>query len=126
MVSSGITIADQLDAGKAAHRWRLNQGLFHGWIAERIPLLQQVDTQHHCQWVRRPTTLFARLGVVRFDQGDQRRPRNNDLHLSEEFLTFGLLLVATPRSTFGRGKRGGELVIREAELLAAHHLSPGI
>ena len=32
-------IADQIDAGKPAHGWHLDQGLFHRWIAERIPLL---------------------------------------------------------------------------------------
>ena len=56
-------------------------------------------------------SLVARLGVVRFDQGKQRRPRNNYLHLSDEFLMFGLLLVATPCSIFSRGKCGGELII---------------
>ena len=63
-------IADQLDAGKAAHGGHLDQGLFHRWIAERIPLLQQVDAQHRRQRIWRAATFLARLGVVRFDQGD--------------------------------------------------------
>ena len=63
---------------------------------------------------------------ARFDQGDQRRPGHDRLHFSEEFLTLGMFPVVTPRSTFGRWKCGGELVIREAELLAAHYLSPGL
>jgi hypothetical protein len=92
----------------------LNQPCFHGGIAERVPLLQQVNAQHRLQWVWSPATLLALLGVVRFDQGDQRRPGHDRLHLSEELLAFGLLLG------------GGELVIREAELLSAHHLSPGL
>ena len=58
--------------------------------------------------------LLARLGVVRFDQGDLRCPGHDRLHLSEELLAFGLLLG------------GRELVIREAELLAAHQLSPNL
>ena len=33
-------VTDQLDAGKAAHRRHLNQGLLHRWIAQGIPLLQ--------------------------------------------------------------------------------------
>ncbi len=36
-------IADQLDVRKAAHGRNLDQGLFHGRIAEGMPLLQQVD-----------------------------------------------------------------------------------
>ena len=52
-------ITDQLDAGKAAHGGHLDQGLFHGWVAERIPMLQQVDAQHHRQWIRRPAALLA-------------------------------------------------------------------
>jgi len=63
---------------------------------------------------------------VGFDQVDQRLPRHHHLHLREKFLPFGLLLVAPPRSTLGRGNGGGELVIREAELLAAHQLSPDL
>ena len=39
-------ISDQFDAGKAAHGWRLNQGVFHCLIAQRIPLLQQLNPQH--------------------------------------------------------------------------------
>lgn len=37
--------ADQLDAGKEPHRGNLNQGLLHGRVAQRIPLLQKVDLQ---------------------------------------------------------------------------------
>ena len=107
-------VTDQIDAGKPAHGRHLDQDLFHGRIAERIPLLQQVDPQHHCQWVRGPASFLAGLGIVGFDQVDQRLPRHHHLHLREKFLPFGLLL--------GRG----ELVIREAELLAAHQLSPDL
>ena len=51
---------------------------------------------------------------MRLDQGDQRGQGHDRLHLSEELLVFGMLLG------------GGELVIREAELLAAHHLSSSL
>ncbi|MDA9868212.1 hypothetical protein N9C85_02130 [Synechococcus sp. AH-224-I15] len=34
--------------------------------------------------------------------------------------------MAPPRSTLGRGNGGGELVIREAELIATHQLSPDL
>ena len=105
---------DQLDAGKAAHGGHLDQGLLHGLIAERIPLLQQMDPQHRRQWVRWPAAFLAGLGVVRLDQVDQLVPGHNHLHFREKLLPFGLL--------FGRG----ELVIREAKLLAAHQPSPGL
>ena len=105
-------VTDQLDAGQAAHGGHLDQGLFHGRVAERIPLLQEMNPQHHDQRVRRSTALFAGLGVVRLDQRDQRRPRHHYLHLREKLFPFGLLL--------GRG----QLVIREAELLGHHHPSP--
>jgi len=108
------SIADQLDASKAAHGGNLNQSLLHGWVAERIPLLQQVDPQHRRQWVWGPTAFLAGLGVVGLDQGDQRLPGHHRLHLSEELLSLGLLLGC------------GELVVREAGLLAAHHPSPGM
>jgi hypothetical protein len=90
------------------------------------PLLQEMNPQHGGQRIRRTAAFLARFGVVRLDQVDQRLPGHHCLHLREELLLFGLLLVAPPRSTFGRGKGGGELVIREAELRAAHHPSPGL
>jgi hypothetical protein len=112
-------VADQLDAGKAAHGGHLDQGLFHGWVAERIPLLQQVNAQQllrrslrlRGQRIGRPAAFLARLGVVGLDQSDQRRPRHDRLHLSEKLLALGLLLG------------GGQLVIGEAELLATHQSS---
>jgi hypothetical protein len=39
------SITDQLDAGKAAHRGHLDQGLLHGLITEGIQLLQQLSAQ---------------------------------------------------------------------------------
>ena len=47
-----------------------NQGLYHVWIPERIPLLQQVDPQHGCQWIRSLAALLAGIGLVRLDLFD--------------------------------------------------------
>jgi hypothetical protein len=58
--------------------------------------------------------ILARIGVVGLNQLDQRLPRQHRLRLREELLPFGLLLG------------GGELVIKEAELLTAHVPSPGL
>ena len=120
--------ADQLNAGKAAHGGHINQGLFHGRIAERIPLLLQMDAQQllrrslrlRCQRIGRPAAFLASLGVVRLDQMDQGMPGHYRLHLRQERLAFGSFLVAPPRSTLGRGKGRGQLIVRETELLAAH------
>lgn len=107
-------VADQIDAGKTPHGGYLNQGLFHGRIAEGVPLLQEMDTQHCGQRVGRSAAILARFGIVGLDQVDQRLPRDYNLHLREKLLPFGLLLG------------GGQLVIREAELLATQHPSPDL
>lgn len=52
-------------------------------------------------------------GVAGLDPCDQRLPEHHHLHLSKKLLPIGLLLGS------------GELVIREAELLAARHPSTG-
>jgi hypothetical protein len=114
-------IADQLNAGKATHGGHLNQG-FHGRIAEGVPLLQQMNAQQllrrslrlRCQRIGRAAAFLARLGVVRLDQIDQCLPRHHSLHLGEKLLALGALL--------GRG----QLIVRETELLTAHHPSPGL
>jgi hypothetical protein len=53
-----------------------------------------------------PPAFLARFGVVRLNQLDQRMQMCYYLHLSQGFLPFGLRLD------------GGELVIREAKLIA--------
>ena len=105
-------VTDQFDASESAHRRHLDQCILHGWIAEVIPLLQQMNPQHGFQRIRRATTLARRLGVVGLDQVDQRLPWHNDLHLREETLASGALFCR------------GLLVITEAKLLASHQPSP--
>jgi hypothetical protein len=36
-------IADHIDSCKAAHRGNLDQRILHRWIAEVLPLLQQME-----------------------------------------------------------------------------------
>ena len=102
----GDSIADQLDAVQLVHAGQLDQGLLHRRVAERIPLLQRVNTQHRRQGISRAAAFLARLWVVGLDQSDQRLPCHVRLHLREKLLPLGLLL--------GRD----QLVVREAELLA--------
>ena len=112
-------IADHVDPYESAHRWHLDQSILHRWIAEVIPLLEQVDAQHGCQRIGRATTLGAGLGVVGLDEINQRFPRHYLLHFCQKTLApvallgCGLLVITV-----------GE-ALREAvtELLAAHELS---
>lgn len=105
------SVADHVDPCETAHRGHLDQLILHGWVAEVVPLLQQVDSQHGCQLIGRSTTLGAGLGVVGLDQFKQRFPRHDRLHLCQKALALGALL----------GRR--LLVITKSELLAAHHPS---
>lgn len=57
-------VADQLDAGRAAHGEHLDQCPFHRRIAERIPLLQRVDPEHGGRWIRRTAALLVGIGVL--------------------------------------------------------------
>ena len=52
----GDPIADQLDAGKGAHVGHLDQGLLHGWVAQRIPLLHKMNPQHGGQRIGKTAT----------------------------------------------------------------------
>ena len=101
-------LADQGDACKPTHRRHLDQRILHRRVAEVVPLLHQVDSQHGLQRVGRTAAFGASLGVTGLDQGDQRPPRHNSLHLSQKSLPLGALP--------GRGL----LVVTESELLAAH------
>jgi hypothetical protein len=102
-------IVHQVDPRETAHAGHLDQGLLHGWVAQRVPLLHQVDPQHGGQWVGRPASLLAGFGLVRLDQLNQPLQGHPLLHLGEELLAPGAL--------FGRGL----LVIGESKLPASHH-----
>lgn len=75
--------------------------------------LQLVDPQHRGQRIRNAAAFLARLWVVGLDQSDQRLPRHHHIHLREELLPLGLLLG------------GGQLIVRETELLASLQSNPG-
>jgi len=40
------SVADQVDPSETAHGGYIDQRLFHTWIAEAIPLLHQMNSQH--------------------------------------------------------------------------------
>ncbi len=54
--------APQIDADKPAHGRRVVQRLLDRPIAQRVPLLQEVDAQHPLQTHRAPTAFARALG----------------------------------------------------------------
>jgi len=86
-------VVQPAQAGKAAHHRHLVQRLFHARVAQRVPLLQEVDAQHRRQGIRLPAAL-AHLRVVRCDQRQQCVPRHHLLHLRQEDLAPRLLALA--------------------------------
>ena len=104
-------IADHVDPSESAHRRHLDQRILHRWIAEVVPLLEQMDAQHGRERIGRATTLGAGLGIVGLDQLNQRFPRHHIFHLAQKSLPLGAF--------FGSGL----LVFTESELLAAHEPS---
>ena len=107
-------LPDPVDPSKTSHDRYLDQGILHGWIAQRVPLLHQVDPEHGGQRIGRTATFGARLGVVGLNQICQRLPGHHLIHLREKSLTFRLL--------FGRAL----LVIPKSQLLGTHQSSPGL
>lgn len=88
----GNSVADHVDPCKSTDGRHLDQRLFHTWIAERIPLLHQMNSQHGGQDVGRAPTLIACFRVMGLDQIDQCLPGRHCLNLSQELIAFGSLL----------------------------------
>lgn len=65
------------------------QGFFHRRVAQREPLLQDVDAQYRLHIKGR--TPVSALWRVRRDQDHQRRPGHHALHLLQEFTLAGAL-----------------------------------
>ena len=89
-----------------------DQFLLHGWVAELMLLLQNMNTQHGGERIRRTATDLAYFGIARLDQVHERLPGHHHFPLREKLLQFGLLLG------------GGEFLIRQAELLTIHQTNP--
>src|ERR1700712_958521 len=66
--------------------------VFPPFVRQPIPLLQEVDPQHPLQANWRAVSLALR--VVRLDDRQQPRPRDDLLHLREKALTLGHTLLA--------------------------------
>jgi len=77
-----------LELSKLAVQRGVEEGLFHRRIAQRKPQLQEVNAQHGFQ--RKGRATGTALGVVRGDELDQCRPRDDLVHLVEEDLLASL------------------------------------
>ena len=82
----------QIDAHKLPHPRRIVQSFFHSGVGQVEPLLQKVNPQHPLRPHRRPP--IAHLGIHRFDQRTQLRPRHYLLHLLQKQRPSRLLRVA--------------------------------
>jgi len=71
-----------VQACEFAEQRHVVQRLFHRRIAQREPLLHEVDAQHRLHCKRRAATLSFR-GIGR-NQGHQRNPRHHTFHLRQE------------------------------------------
>jgi hypothetical protein len=82
-----------VDASEPAHHRRVIQRFLHRRVAQRVPLLQEVDAQHGCRRIRL-TSPAACNRIVWLDQCLQSLPRHHLIHLVEEQLAARLLALA--------------------------------
>ena len=84
--------AAKIHAREAAHRFHVVETVFHGRVAQGVPLLHEVDPEHHQSPNRTPAV--ARLRIVRQDGGKQEVPGKHSVHLTQKaFLARFLLLI---------------------------------
>ena len=76
-----------IEAGELAVKRRVVQGLFHRWIRQAEPLLQEVDAQHGLYCKGRAAAFGARARRrERLDQPHQFTPGNHQVHLIEKHM----------------------------------------
>lgn len=68
--------------GKQTHRGNLVESIFHGAVAEVVPLLHAVNADHGVEWVL--TTPVNGLGINRFDDPQHHRPWEQRIHTGQE------------------------------------------
>jgi hypothetical protein len=88
--SIGHAFGGQVDAGKPAQGLAIVKRVFNGFVGQAIPLLEEIDAQHPLQSNGR-TAAFA-LGIMRLDDSQHLRPRNDFLHAGQKLLATGGLL----------------------------------
>jgi hypothetical protein len=96
------------------------QRFFHRRVAQREPLLHEVDAQHRLQRKRRAARLA--LGRVRLDQSLKLGPRHHALHLRQE-LALARSLRAQVQTQVGLlhgSARHASIRSAQAELLGGY------
>ena len=84
-------VPDEIDSCKAAYGVHFNQRIIHGWIAEAVALLHQVNPENWSKWIGRTAYVNAGLWVVRLNQIDQCLPKHDLIHFGQELLTISTL-----------------------------------
>jgi hypothetical protein len=110
-VHDGRAVRDGLvqgEFGKQTHRGNLLECVFHGAVAEVIPLLHAVNAEHDVEWIG--TTTVTRFGVDRFDETEHSGPWDQSVHAGQEYLFAGFAAFTI------------ELAIRESALMT--HAEP--
>jgi hypothetical protein len=87
----GDLVAAKLEPGERAHRLDVVERLLGTGIGQQISILKKADPQHHFNRVGPPPA--SGLRIVRFDQRDQKPPRHNHVHFSQEPFAFRVLLL---------------------------------
>ena len=107
MVPSGIR---SLISSISAKRSMIGTSIsaLHTWIAEAVPLLHQVNSQHFGQWIGRAASFFACFCIAWLDRAQKGLPCDYQLNFGQELLAFGPLICC------------GLIVIGETKLLASH------
>jgi hypothetical protein len=88
-------ITDHVDPGETLQCRHLVQRILHCWIAEVLPLLQKMDTQHDRERIGHAPTLGVGLGIEGLDQINQRFPRHHLLHLAQNRSRLERFLAVT-------------------------------
>ena len=84
--------AVQVHAREAAHRFHVVEAVLHGRIRKAVPLLHEVDPEHHQSPDRTPAA--SRLRIVLQDGREQQVPRKHRVHFTQKaFLARFLLLL---------------------------------
>ncbi len=73
----------RIEVGKLAVQRNVMQGLFHSRVGVSKELLQQMNAQHHLSGKWRAPRLASRC--MRRNQGQQLRPRYDQIHLVQKF-----------------------------------------
>jgi len=82
-----------VDAGKPVHHRRVLQRFFHRRVAQRVPLLQEMDARH-CRQRIGLAVAAACNRVVRLEQRQESLSGDHLIHLVEEQLAARLLGLA--------------------------------